>query len=462
MKMKHNLYIGLFACAIALTACDSAINNFMVDDTVALLTPGLVKESVYLGLDNPTEVYVLKSGKGFSGANVSISVDNEVLATYNATVDEPIAAMPEDCYTITVSSLSLSPDDYQLPFRISWNRDRLAAVLADNPNVGIPLRLKVGSEGVNVNEDRLTTIIQPVIDIPLVSLSQSGYQIGLMPTRRTSLEELVYMNVQANFIPERDIDYTLSIDASLIEEYNQAHGTDYKLLPAEAYKIDLEGWKIRKSMKTNRFHFTFCREALIPEDGPSRFGEYILPIRISSVSLSDVNPEKSYVLYTVSVIASRIDKSKWSIYSCSSDIRSIANWEKVEGNYPPANLIDGTTNTHWRTVWSIKDSSDPRVQFPVEVVIDLGETRDLYKVGIDAPTGTNRRYFNSKSGVIEVSDSPEGPWTKVSDWIYPSKTTSAYEFDVDPASARYVKFVVSESFDGTTKMAISELTLWGE
>lgn len=167
MKMKHNLYIGLFACAIALTACDSAINNFMVDDTVALLTPGLVKESVYLGLDNPTEVYVLKSGKGFSGANVSISVDNEVLATYNATVDKPIAAMPEDCYTITVSSLSLSPDDYQLPFRISWNRDRLAAVLADNPNVGIPLRLKVGSEGVNVNEDRLTTIIQPVIDIPL-------------------------------------------------------------------------------------------------------------------------------------------------------------------------------------------------------------------------------------------------------------------------------------------------------
>ena len=455
--MKNSLYISLFTgCMFALSACDSAINNFMVDDTVALLTPGLVEENVYTGLDDPTEVYVLKSGKGFQGVNVSLSVDPEVLSAYNINADKVIAALPADCYTLSVNSLSLSPEDYQVPFKIMWDRDRLTEVLSENPNLGIPLRLNVNSEGINVNESRLTTIIKPVISTPTVSLASSGYQVGLMPTRRSTLEELVYMNVQANFIPTEDIDYTLSVDPSLIEEYNQSKGTNYKLLPEDAYELDPEGWKIKKSMKTNRFSFTFKREALIPENGPSKFGNYILPIRINSVSLGNVSPEKGYVLYAVSVIASKIDKSKWTVYSCNSDIRTIANWDKVEGNYPPEHLIDGTTNTYWRSIWT-----NPTT-LPIEVIIDFGMERSLYKIGIDAPTSTNRRYFNTKSGIVEVSDSPEGPWTKISDWTYPSKATSAYEFDVEPATARYMKLVFNESFDGSSKMAISEISAWGE
>ena len=63
---------------------------------------------------------------------------------------------------------------------------------------------------------------------------------------------------------------------------------------------------------------------------------------------------------------------------------------------------------------------------------------------------------------MEVSDSPEGPWTKISDCTYPSKATSAYEFDVEPATARYMKLVFNESFDGSSKMAISEISAWGE
>ncbi|MDE7458955.1 MAG: DUF1735 domain-containing protein, partial [Muribaculaceae bacterium] len=344
--MKKISYLSIFAAyAIAFTSCESAINNYMVDDTVALLNPGLVKTNVYVGLDDPTEVYVLKSGKGFQGADVSISVDNAVLSAYNETATQQISQIPSDCYTITVSSLHISADDYQVPFVINWNRDRLAEALAENPNIGLPLRLSVSSSDIIVNENRLTTIIQPVVEQPVVAFSQSGYQTGLMPTRKSTLEELVYMDVKTNFIPSEDIDYTLSIDPTLVDEYNEQKGTNYKVLPVEAYDLNLDGWTIKKSMKSNRFHFTFYREALIPENGPSKFGDYILPIRLKSVSMSSVDESNAYVLYSVSVVASKIDKSKWTIYSCNSDIRTVDNWEKVEGNYPPEYLIDGTTNT---------------------------------------------------------------------------------------------------------------------
>lgn len=458
LNMKKSSYISLFAaCTIAFTSCESAINNFMVDDTVALLNPGLVKTNIYLGLDNPTEVYVLKSGKGFQGADVSISVDDAVLTTYNETAAQQLSSVPSDCYTVTVSSLHINADDYQVPFVINWNRERLADALAANPNIGLPLRMSVNaSEDVNVNEDRLTTIIQPVIEQPVVALASSGYQVGLMPTRKSTLEELVYMDVQTNFIPNEDIEYTLSIDPSLVDEYNAEKGTKYKVLPESAYKLDLEGWTIKKSMKSNRFHFTFMREALIPEDGHSLFGDFILPIRLNSVSMSNIDENKSYVLYSVSVVASKIDKSKWSIYSCSSDIRTIPNWEKVEGNFPPEYLIDGTTNTHWRSIWSKPTS------LPIEIVIDFGMDRDLYRVGIEAPTSTNRKYFNSKTGSVEVALSPDGPWTKVADWTNPSKGSSAYEFGVEPSTCRYMKIIINESWDGTSKIAISEISAWGE
>ena len=455
--MKKISYLSIFAaCAIAFTSCESAINNYMVDDTVALLNPGLVKTNVYVGLDDPTEVYVLKSGKGFQGADVSISVDNAVLSAYNETATQQISQIPSECYTITVSSLHISADDYQVPFVINWNRDRLAEALAENPNIGLPLRLSVSSSDIIVNENRLTTIIQPVVEQPVVAFSRSGYQTGLMPTRKSTLEELVYMDVKTNFIPSEDIDYTLSIDPTLVDEYNEQKGTNYKVLPVEAYDLNLDGWTIKKSMKSNRFHFTFYREALIPENGPSKFGDYILPIRLKSVSMSSVDESNAYVLYSVSVVASKIDKSKWTIYSCNSDIRTVDNWEKVEGNYPPEYLIDGTTNTHWRSIWS-----EP-TDFPIEVIIDFGMDRDLYRVGIEAPTSANRKYFNSKGGSIEVALSPDGPWTKAADWSYPQKTTTAYEFDMTPSTCRYMKFIINESYDGTSKMAISELSAWGE
>lgn len=454
--MKRNTYISLFvASAAIMSSCESAIDNFMVDDTVSLLTPGLVKDKVYIGNDDPYEIYVLKSGKGFQGARVSIAVDETVLEKYNEEASAKLAMMPADCYKLTLASLELVASDYQKPFLLEWDRERLEAVLADNPNVGLPLRLSVEGDNVNVNGERLTTIIQPSLDMPLLSLTSSGLVQGLMPTRRTSLKEDVYMTVVTNYIPKKDIGYKLIVDPSLVDSYNEEHGTSYLLLPEDAYSLSQDGWQVKKNMKSARYKFTFNREALIPEDAGSRFGDYILPVRLES-SDAQVDSHKNVMLYVVSVVAATIDKNKWSIYYCNSDVRNVENWEQVEGNYIPEYLIDGTTNTSWRSIWSTP------TDMPHEIGVDFGDVHSLYKITINAPTGANRRYFNSKSGSVSLSMSPDGPWVKIADWTYPSKATASYTFEVEPATGRYMKFCIDESFDGTSKMMIAEISAWGE
>ena len=107
--MKNNLYISLFAAsAMAFASCESDIDNYMVDDTVGFLNSGVVETEVYLGTDDVTDVYAIKSGKGFQSADVSIKVDAEVLEEYNALTSTKVklAELPADCYSIAVSSLT--------------------------------------------------------------------------------------------------------------------------------------------------------------------------------------------------------------------------------------------------------------------------------------------------------------------------------------------------------------------
>jgi len=459
--MKKTIYTALFAVfAAGLSSCDSAIDNFMVDDTVSLVNPGLVEEKVYTGLEDPSTVYALKSGKGFQSAKVSIVVDKTVLDQYNETAEQQLSELPADCYTITVSSLDLSKGDYMRPFLISWDRARLAQVLSENPNYAIPLRMHVETTDVNVNEERITTLIKPVLETPYLSLASYGLTMGLTPTRRSSIEQDIYMDIKSNFIAQEDIDIKLEVDPSLVEEYNKANGTSYRMLPEDAFRIKTD-WTLKKYMNSCRFKFTFVRSAIIPEDGPSRFGTYILPIRLKSLSSSGIDPEKDYVLYTISVVAAKIDKSKWSIVECNSNIADDPDKTTAAGDYGPDYLIDGSTSKYWRSVWSVNQ------ELPYYAVIDFGQERALYKLGFDAPTGANRRYSNSKAGYVEASLDGQS-WSKIADWVNPSKSSASVEFEVTPTTARYIKFTITEVFGkvATAKnenaTAIAEINAWGE
>ena len=465
--MKKNLYISTIAAiAIGLTSCESDINNFMVDDTVGFLNTGILETEVYSGVNDPVKVVVIKAGKGFNSATLSMVVAPELISTYNeqSTTTTPVSELPSDCYTIMTSSMTLSSEDYRAYFEINWNFDKLEAALSEDPNLVVPLRLKVTTDG-RIAEDRTTVMVKPVITVPYVSLEKSGLVAATtMPNRSTLREEEIYFNVNANFIAQRDITYKLEIDQSLLDEYNSAQGTDYVLLPQEAYTLDAGG-TIKQHLSSDKFKLTFHREGLIPDNGPSKFGNYILPIRLTSLSESQINESKSSMLYMIKVEASEINKSKWTLYESNADLADDPTVSNTEANkYSPSKLFDGDKQTYWRTPYNSPN------KLPYYVVIDLGQDRDLYQFVYDIPSlRADKVYANTKSGYIEVSTDGTS-YTKVGEFTALASSVGA-TVQLTPCTARYVKFVISEVFKDElivsdvnlyNSTAISEITLYGE
>ena len=460
--MKNKLFISLFAAAAAaFSSCQSDIDNFMVDDTIGLMKGGLVDVEVYTGLDDPYHFYAIKAGKGFQSCEVSVAVEPELIAEYNATAVTPLTELPADCYSLTVSTLYFGEDDYKKPFQLTWNRDRLAEVLAVNPNVAIPVRMSVNGN-LNIDEKRLTTLLRPVLAEPKVSLRTYGFTTGLMPTRKSATEQVVYMEVRSNFIAQQDIDYEFEIDPTLIDEYNEKNGTEFVMLPEEAYRINLSGWTLKKYLNSSRFNFTIVRTALIPDDGPSKFGKYMLPLRLKKLSSSNIDTERNYVLYTVEIIASNIDKKGWSIVSCNSSVEDDPGASAAIKKYVPAYLIDGKTTTQWRSIWTVP------TELPIVFDIDMGRNHDLYKVLLDGPKAPDTRYNNSKSGTIQASLDGE-TWTKIADWNWgASYSVLSCEFEVQPTTARYIRLTIDEVFrslPGVTNpyaTALSQIRVYGD
>lgn len=458
--MKNKLYISLFAAAaFGFASCESDIDNFMVDDTVGFLTSGLVETEVFPGVDASYEIYAIKSGKGFNSATASIVVDPEIITEYNAlsSTKQTVSELPSDCYTIKVSSVTLTNADYRMPFVIDWNVDKLEAAIAEDPNLVVPLRMNVETDG-KIAENRLTAMVKPTVAAPSIELVQNGMQVGVEPTRQSLPQEDVYFNVKANFIAPTDLTYGIEVDPSLLDEYNESHSTNFVLLPEEAYTLDKSG-TIKENLSSDMFKLTFNRLALIPEDGPSKFGEYVLPVKLTSVS--NLSEEKSYMLYRVSVKAVEISKAKWTVIECNSTLDDEPSvTDKIRQQYAPSTLIDGDKTTFWRSAFSAEQP-----QLPYYVIIDLGQDRDLFKLDIAMPGNRTDRntYCNNKAGYLEVSMDNEN-WTKVGDWSTTAYNSSSSSSNLQPCTARYVKFVVSELADPkkSSGTAVAELTLWGE
>ncbi|MDE5595720.1 MAG: DUF1735 domain-containing protein, partial [Muribaculaceae bacterium] len=430
----------------------------------------LVESEVYPGVDETFEIYAVKAGKGFNSATVSIVVDPEVITEYNAltTTKQQVSELPSDCYNIKVASVTLTNADYRMPFVIDWNVDKLEAALAENPNQVVPLHMSVQTEG-KIAENRLTAMVQPSVAIPSIELDKYGLAKEIIePTRASHINAEEYFKVNTNFIAQEDIVYNIEVDPSLLDEYNESHNSNYVLLPEDAYVLEKTG-TIKKHLKSDMFKLTFNRTALIPIVGRSKFGDYILPIKLTGAP--QLNEEKCYYLYRISVIPVEISKAKWEVIECNATLDDEPTVsDKDRQTWSVAKLIDGDKASFWRTPFS-EDQT-----LPYYFVIDLGQERDLYKLDAYAPSSrAERPYANNKAGYVEVSEDNES-WTKVGDWAITSTSTpTSFTVELEPCTARYVKFVITDVLkennevgSGKNKVdchngtALSEITLWGE
>lgn len=453
-KMKKQIYLSLLVAAglSAFSSCKNDLDYGMVNDTVGFLNEGVATTTIYTGFNDPTKVFVIKAGKGYQSADLNISVDNAILDEYNLTAETPLSPIPADCYSIEATSIEMTSEDYRVPFIINWNTEALEAALEADPNIAIALKLNASGTDLKVDEKRVETIIKPVMAYPLIQLLDKDSHTGTMinmapePSRNTPTVQDLFLTLSTNFICQSDLNVKVEVDAQALADYNEANGTEYEILPADAYSYD-PNWTISEYLTSARVKFRFFREALIPTSGSSKYGDYILPLRLTTASYGNIDPDNSLILYHIPVTAVQISKAKWTI-DCNYNTEN-------EECADPKTLLDDDRATFWKST-----ATDASVM-PYIFTIDFGQERSLFKVGYEIPSSNNRKLANNKAGYVESSMDGE-TWTKIADWEAPSVSTTPFEFTVTPTIARYMRFVITETDNGKPDTAIATIYALGE
>lgn len=457
--MKKFKTIQFIAATLFIAAaCTDERDNFMVNDQIGLLNPTYTETEVFRGMDTPYQLYVVKSGKGKQETEVSITVDEAVLHKYNEDNGASIQLLPTDCYTILQPTLRLSDSDYRKAFDIKWNVDRLSVLLSTGDEYALPIHMSVAQNSISVDNERLTTIIVPAIKEPFLQMDVPGMSpvTDFMPTFTDLNERELFVKIRTNYSNDEDLSFQIEVDPKLITDYNTVHGTDYKMLPENSFTVDNKG-VILAGMEETYIKIKYHKKGLIPEEGTYLFGDYVLPLRITSVTKYGIDPDAASKLYTVKFQPDPIDKKEWSVIDYNNCCTEDGGWYLNMG-WGVESLIDNNPGTQWLCRWDVIEP------LPYYFVFDMGKEYTLFRFGFANPVAPAAHAWagTSKAGYVEASTDNVN-WAKLNDWTSPKIGEPTVNIDVPVTQARYIRFVITDTYptsDGL-RVSLGEVYAWG-
>lgn len=304
MNMKRNRIIQYLSLAVLLfvSACSQEyLDEYRVDDKIYLNESGLNTPTVFNWGTYTHDVYVIKGGKGFQGAHVKLVIDEAKLSEFNASNGTSYKIMPDNCYAIKVSELTFGKEDYRKSFQIEFNPEALLQ-LANDAQYVLPCRMEILDHSIEAaDSSKMFALLSPTIQQPYLRLKDTGLmKPGASFVSGSDDEYVFYTKVVTNYYNQWDLTYTLETDATALAAYNQAHSTSYKLLPEAAYEYNRSSWNVPKKWNEQYVEVKLKKRGLISENGENLFGDYVLPIRLASVSMYGIDPGANLLLYVVS------------------------------------------------------------------------------------------------------------------------------------------------------------------
>lgn len=223
----------------------------------------------------------------------------------------------------------------------------------------------------------------------IVSLHLVDTPIGVITEQRTLGFPVVSSRELA-----ADAEITFKVDESLVESYNTANNSEYKVLPASCYSIK----NLVVRMKQGEFTSQDSVKIEIAKPEEVDLEEvYLLPLTISNLTTDDkgaqvsanlntiyLKIDKEYKIYDESPISDDrlISKTGWTIFS---------NNGTSEGNMQ--NLIDGDVATPWLAYYS-----------PIVVTIDTKVIQDIIGFAFCPYYGIYGTYYSAQTISVSASD----------------------------------------------------------
>lgn len=401
-KFFRNTMIAAMALSAAVSCVDDR-NNFMVDDSLGFNNEAGKNVIELYAFEGKYDFSVIKSGKGFTGAKVTVEPSNAYLMEYNEENRTSYVPLPKDCYTLSTNEISFGEKEVSEKVTVSWDIDKVHAVLAEEPLCEYVIPIRITSKDLEVNDSRKLLILS--VSKPVIDFKKPEYEtLAVLAEVRESTESIP-MKMTTGY-PE-DITVKFSIDNSLVDEYIERKRLDgYTAVPEE-----YEGFvslpqdnELVIPAGTTEFSLDLSMNTAVffGEDAsslPELFEGYVLPVRATEVSTEGVvlGEDIVYVVITSTYVLPLDFIELWGKYTGASKVSWFVSAEgtlncdrnvAVDDKYVYVPDCQGQGKNFSVFRFSIEDGSVSKVKVPTTPVIAPDDftscTAKIMKNGVES------------------------------------------------------------------------------
>lgn len=360
MKSKYLGTLFIIISSLAGSSCSHDLDNNMVDDSISYLKDDIVKEiSVF---DEGYNLFVIKSGKGSSSADVTLSFADSALSNYNNRNSTNYKQIDPSLYSVSNENLHFDKSDIREVSSIAWDQNTMLSSISDSLFV-IPCKLICNDLETN-----------PSMDLTLLNIKRSKIKMEsslaatITPTADETLIDTLSGNILIDIpITRKDLEISLTIDTTLVDDFNTSNNTSYGIAPDGLITLESESITLYKGENTVSFKYILDGSKFYNNGSLIPFDRYLIPIRISSISISGVEIRNS-VMYIPVVNETKTIMGPWTVLEgaelCYGNEPDSPNWAK---GYLVDRMVDGNLSTEWISLW------DHDNVFPMAFVFDMGE-----------------------------------------------------------------------------------------
>lgn len=427
MKLKYIL--PFIAGALLTTACEKDHRNDNLVDPLVYIVNNGHRTATYYDVEETTDFNIYAYSSGYFGAasDVSVELAPEIVEEYNLANGTAFQLLDPLCYEIVKDSGSITAEGRRATMVVRLKCTEIMKLPMMNDYL-IPLHLS--ATGTEVNEEMSTILINPKMQETEVLAKNAGVvECDLSAEGDSSLEFTLY----TEFANKWDSENEYAHGSEVLAAYNAEHGTNYIPLPEEAYTFTPANLKAGQEEAVS--HIEIDKTLLAPD----RF--YTLAVKIAGNSKFKVGADNT-VLYHISLLPIRDERSKWKLVLCSS----------YQNGGGPERMIDGDPATRWENRYNSSGSGD-QGKLPIETIWDMGKSYYWCGMTIGRRTDQSSKYVTDlRAGYVDLSNDGDS-WTRVQDFDFGDKTNTAPSVTfVDEqwkTSGRYVRLTITESNRGT-------------
>ena len=487
---KSTACLLILAAAASLTGCEDSRNEYLEDYQTMIYFRNGGEQDITLyrvGEDTWYEIPVCKGGRDLEGTATAtvVSMNRTQIDIYNMDNGTDYTQLPGEYWdfveydneTVAIEepvSLTFTSSDSWQVVKVRMHTNEISALEEANPDNTYVLALQVYADP-KVSPDINIIIIRPTIDIPQLSLANTGV-VSNYYTSGSPLSNDYSNNAVLGMDNRWDFNVTVGTeDQNWLSSYNGENGTSYTLLPADAYSFspaykDEDGTS-SSAMSTVPFTTGSSRSAFsvtVNRNELELLTEYMLPVTITDCSKPEfaVSENDAHWLLTFRLDPDEITLTESMLsspFTVSGDGAGLialvsdptSNWwhsnyngtttgDAIYGHYIDISLSEPLTDI----VLSYQTRTSNSNGVPTHIVI--GVTNDENAINVN--TGTTDAW-------TQIGEVTSGLATDAGEWC----TLPAFHSET-PFS--YIRFGIAESLLGNLRVtdsgtALSGLRLYG-